>query len=249
LGRTLVLGRPSASTQVNLPCAALGPGGWQVEGGYNRRFELSDLDQLFLAGAIRIKSFTFAMGLSQFGKSDLYAEQIIKGSIAYRYRNFTFGPALSGLQVPIGDGYGTLRAATIGGGASFVWSRLVVGLTADNLTRPTLLVGSLPAEPVYALYSEVTGRGAYTVNGKVAWEKRQDPQYGFGQTIELSDRSTFFWGVAFNPLEYGGGIEVGLADGTISYATSVHPVLGFSHTVSFSYGSRVKRRTGGQDEF
>lgn len=249
MGHTLVLTAPSATTQVNLPTAACEPGKWHLEGGYNRRFELSDLDQLFLAGAVRVRSFTFALGVSQFGKTDLYAEQTIKGSVTFHYRRLSFGPTISGMQVEIGDGYGGLRAATVGGGLAVTWPRVALGLSADNLTRPSLIEGSLPAEPVYALYSELEGHGAYTINGRIAWEKRQDPQYGIGQTIRLTERGTFFWGVAFNPMEYGGGIEIGLADGKIAYATSVHPVLGFSHTVSFSYGSPVKRQPNGQDEF
>jgi len=249
MGHTLVLTAPSATTQVNLPTAAFAPSGWHIEGGYNRRFELSDLDQLFLAGAARVRSFTFALGVSQFGKTDLYAEQTIKASVTFHYRHVSFGPTFSGMQLQIGDGYGDLRAATVGGGISVAWRRVALGLSADNLTRPSLADESLPTEPVYALYSELQGHGAYTVNGSIAWEKRQDPRYGIGQTIRLTERGTFFWGVAFNPLEYGGGIEIGLGNGKIAYATSVHPVLGFSHTVSFSYGSPVKRQPNGQEEF
>ena len=241
MGRTLVFSRPAASALVNLPAAGLAPGGWHIEGGYNRRFELADLDQLYLAAAYRVRSFTLALGASQFGRTDLYAEQLIKGSVGVSRGRVTAGASLSALQVQIGDGYGGLRAATLGASVALRWPRFHLGLSGDNLTRPRLFEYSLPSEPQFALYGEFEGGGSYSITGRVTWERLQSPQFAFGQLIRLSPRGDFFWGVAFNPLEYGGGIEVNVLSGSIGYAASVHPVLGVTHTVSFSYGSKSAR--------
>ncbi len=247
MGRTSVVSRASAATLVNLPCGGLEPGGWRLEGGYNRRFELADLDQVFLAGAVRWRNLTVAMGASQFGKTDLYAEQLLKGSLACRYDSLTAGVMLSAMQVQIGNNYGTLRAATVGLGASWRTRLGQIVLTADNLTGPALTENSRKIQPVYSLHAEMARYDSYSITGRIRVEKLQKPQFSLGQLIRLSGRSSFFWGVGTEPLEYGGGIEISVRSGTISYATSVHPVLGFSHTVSFTYGSTVHPSKG--DDF
>jgi hypothetical protein len=237
MGGTAVLSQPSATTLVNIPCGGPPPGYWQVETGYNRRFELGDLDHLFVAGAWRWRRFTAAIGASQFGKADLYAEQLLKGSLAMQYTRVAFGATVSAMQVQIGNGYGPLRAATFGLGASLRTARIQVAIEADNLTRPLPVDNSPVIEPVYTLVSELVGIGSYSITGRITVEDKQKPQFAIGQLIRLSRRGSFFWGLSTGPLEYGGGIEVSIASGTVSYATSVHPVLGFSHTISFSYGS------------
>lgn len=248
MGGTFVLSKPTATTVVNLPGFGLASGDWHFESGYNRRFELADLDQLFVAGAARWRWFSAAIGVSQFGKTDLYAEQLLKGSFAYHGNKFTVGGSLSAMQVQFGDGYGSLRAATLGLGTAVRFTQVILALEADNLTRPALAANSPKREPVFSAHAELIRPASYSVTGRVTVEDRQKPQFAIGQAIRLSGHSSFFWGLSTAPLEFGGGIEMKIASGTVSYATSVHPVLGFSHTVSFSYGSRQVYSEDG-DEF
>jgi len=237
MGRTAPLSYPSAAWQVNLPARGLAVGDWRMEGGYNRRFDLADLDHLFLAGATRWRQWTFAVGVSQFGNTDFYAEQLLKGSLAFSYDSLSIGTSISALQVQLGNDYGRLRAVTAGIGLSYRNRRLLVAVTVDNLTRPTLTKNSEKYNQVYSLYTELAGQGAYSLTGRVTLEELQAPQFALGQIIRLSRRGSFFWGISTAPLEFGGGLEVYIPSGSLSYATSVHPVLGFSHTVSFTYGS------------
>lgn len=249
MGRTVPMSMSSATGQLNLPARGLERGGWIIEGGYNRRFELSDLDQLFLAAAWRWEQMTFALGVSQFGKSDFYAEQTLKGSLSFQYDSLSVSLSASGLQVQLGNNYGRLRAASIGAGLSYRWRRLLVAVTADNLTHPKLTDYSERFESAYNLYTEVMGKGgAYSITGRLTMENLQKPQFGLGQIIRLSRHGSFFWGIASAPLEFGGGLEVNIPSGSLTYATSVHPVLGFSHTVSFTYGS-TRRKARKTDEF
>ena len=236
MGRTVVLSHSSATTLVNVP-GGIVRSGWMLEGGYNRRFELSDLDHLFLAGAVRWRNLTVAVGASQFGKPELYAEQLLKGSFAICHDSLVVGGSLSAMQVQIGGGYVALRAATCGLGVSYRTRRLLLAAEADNLTRPSLIHGSVKREPLYSVYAEMIGLGSYSVTARATLVKRQKPQFALGQVIRLSKRGSFFWGISTKPLEFGGGIELSIRSGTVSYATSIHPVLGFSHTVSFAYGS------------
>ncbi len=248
MGRTVPLSLPSAISQVNLPARGLADGDWHLEGGYNRRFELSDLDHLFLATALRKRQFTIALGASQFGDTELYAEQTLKGSLTFQYDSLSIGASISAMQVQLGNDYGRLRAMTAGIGLSYRWRQLLVAVSADNLTRPRLTQYSEGIPPVYAWHTEFLGKGgAYSLTGRVTMEELQKPQFALGQIIRLSRRGSFFWGVSSAPLEFGGGLEVYVPSGSLAYATSVHPVLGFSHTVSFTYGSPRKVPKGTDD--
>lgn len=249
MGKTTPLSLASATAQANIRSRGLKAGAWNLESGYDRRFELADLDQIYLAAAAGWRRWTFATGVSQFGRTDLYAEQLIKGSVSFQYDSLTAGASLSAMQVQLGNGYGQLSAMTAGVGLSYRWQRLVWGITADNLTRPKLTQYSEGIPPVYSLHAELMGKnGAYSVTGRVTVEDEQKPQFGLGQIIRLSRRGSFFWGISSAPLEFGGGLEIYVASGSLIYASSVHPDLGFTQTVSFTYGS-ARQVSKGEDEF
>lgn len=235
MGRTVLLSDPSATDLVNIACPSRDSLANQVETGYNRRFELSELDHLFIAGVYNRKQVTVAFAASQFGKSELYAEQLLKGMLTYHHRLLSVAASLSALQVQIGNDYGTLRIATLGLSASWSNPKFLVSLAADNLTRPTLVQNAIPTTRNLTLLSEYRGPGSYSITGRLHIIYGQKPQFGLGQLIRLSGKSSFFWGIGTAPLEYGGGIAVDIPIGSLSYATSVHPVLGFSHTVALTW--------------
>jgi hypothetical protein len=125
--------------------------------------------------------------------------------------------------------------------------RLYGSLVLDNITKPTLVDGSLPIEPTYSLYGEFMSKSSFSVTIRGTWENNQPSQYGLGQRIRLNEQASFFWGLATEPLKYGGGLQFSFDKLAISYATTVHPVLGLTHTVTLSYGSRSEEK--GSDEF
>ncbi|RKX25152.1 MAG: hypothetical protein DRP45_06595 [Candidatus Zixiibacteriota bacterium] len=243
LGHSVVLSGSSASVLVNVPTGGLASGAWHFECGYDRRFGLSDLDNVFVSGAKRWRWLTVGVGASQFGKTDLYAEQLLKGSLAFHLDSLTFGGTLSAMQVQIGNGYGTLRAATVGAGASWRSRRFFAAATFDNLTSPSLAEYSPTVKPIYSAYAELIGLGSYSITSRATFEDLQKPSFAGGLIVQVSNRASIFGGVSTEPMEYGGGVEMYIRSGVITYATSVHPVLGLSHTVSFGLGSVSRGRT------
>lgn len=235
MGRTTLLSRPSPTDLTNYPSRSIESSRFAYEAGYHRRFELADLDNLFLAGSYRGDKLTFAYGASQFGKSGLYAEQLLKGSVAYHLKSFTVSTMLSAMQIQIGNGYGGLRAATVGLGAAWSRRNLHFSLGLENLTRPTLVPNGLAFTRKATLLAEFERPGSYSITARLRTEWGSKPQFGLGQMIRLSEKGSFFWGIGSAPLEYGGGIEIDIPVGSISYAVSIHPVLGMSHAVSVVY--------------
>ena len=70
---------------------------------------------------------------------------------------------------------------------------------------------------------------------------------GLGQKIRLSRQASFFWGVATKPLTYGGGVRFLFKNLAISYATTIHPDLGLTHTISLGFISIAGTKE--QEEF
>lgn len=236
MGGTMLLSGSSASEIVNLSAGSLADGRFIIESGFRREFELKEFEQLFLAAAGRKGMFTIAAGLSQFGYQDFYAERIGRLMLGYHSDSLSVFSALSAKFLSFGGHYPGLNAVTAGVGAALRTKHLIAAVSADNLTSPTL-TGSADrkTQPKYDLFAELRGRGAFSVTGRLTIEKGQKPQHALGQKIDLADRAAITWGISTEPLQYGGGLLVDYRTSTITYAVSIHPVLGISHTISFSY--------------
>ncbi|UCD65112.1 MAG: hypothetical protein JSW34_06700 [Candidatus Zixiibacteriota bacterium] len=241
-GRTVVLSQPSASTVLAVPSAEPANGVWTVELGANRKFEIKEFDQGYAALAGPVGSFTCGAGFAQFGSSDLYAERTARFSAAWQRRAFSVGAAVSALQVDFGDRYDGLGAWAFDLCAGYRHRRMLTALVAENLNEPRLDKNGPPVIAAYSIYAECVGPGPYSVTGRVTVQKREKPQFGVGQYIDISALGALFYGLSTAPLIYGGGLELSYKSAIITYATSCHPTLGFSHTlsVSFTFGGKAR---------
>lgn len=248
MGQTVMMSHTLPSTLVSVPTGGLISKEWRFETGFDRQYDMSELDQFYIAGAYRYRRLTAAAGLSKFGKSDLYSELTGKVSLAYHHDSLSVGVNMSGQLLQFGGNYGNLSGTTVGLGASYRTKRLYTAIVADNLTSPRFAEEAVRLKPQYSLYAEFAGKQSFVVTGRATIENGQNTQFGFGQKIFISDNSAVFWGISTSPLEYGSGLELGIKGTTISYAFSNHPVLGFSHTIAVSVGGGFKGR-GSDREF
>ena len=235
LGKTVLLSRSSASMLLAVPSGSLSEGTLLMEAGMNRKFEIRDLDQGYLAGAYRYKEYTFTIGMTQFGYRDFYAERIGKVGVAYSYDSITIGASFSYMTIDFGSYYESLSGSSFSLGGTYRGSKYFIAMTIDDLNSPGLDDKSEKIKPKYNLYSEIIGLGSYSITGKITLQKYEKPQLGIGQKVELSELGSIFWGLSTAPVMYGGGLEISYKKTTINYATSYHPTLGFSHTISMGY--------------
>lgn len=243
IGRTVMLSRSSASALLLVPSGGISDGQAKVELAVLRRFEIKDLDQALVAAAYRKNAVTYSVGLTQFGHRDLYSEQTARFAVAFHFDSLTVGAAISAMLVEFGGHYDRLSGSTLGAGISYRFGRLFGAFTAENLTSPKLYENSEGIRPKYSIYAEIIGKGSYSIAGRLTLEDREKPQFGVGQKIELERFGSLFWGLSTKPILYGGGIEFLFRGSAISYATSYHPTLGFSHTVGVTYdfGSSARK--------
>ncbi len=240
---TVMLSESTASALVSVPTGGINDRQLKLDLGINRKFEVKELDEAFVAAAYRRHALIFSLGLSQFGRGEMYSEKVAKLAVGYQYDSLTVGASLSAMLVEFGsDYYDGLSAATVGLGASYRHQRFFSAITLDNITSPSLEEGSEEIKPKLTLYAEVMGRGSYSVTGRLTVQDREKPQMGVGQKIKLAEVSSVFWGISTEPVTYGGGLELYYRDAIIRYATSYHSSLGFSHTISMAYSFDLKKQ-------
>jgi len=237
LGGTVLFSAPTATDLLSCPLGLINQNHFLFEAGIERKFELSETDMYYLAGGYRYRDFILTLGLSQFGRSNYYLEQKIKSSLTYQYKYYSAGLLLGGKLVTVGaeNRAVTLSATSIGlvGGINF--DKYHLGLIIDNLNRPKLYEDAVAENVVYNILAEVEGRGNYSLMARATFEQYEQPQFSLGQHIRLYDKHALFWGIGTEPLTYGGGLEIFYSGFTLIYASSYHPVLGFSHTISLGY--------------
>lgn len=236
--QTVMISRSSASELLALPTCGLKPRSYRVELGLVRRFELSDLDEYALSAALRYHQVVIGFGFGQVGQRDYYAEQVGRLMVSYLWDSLSVGANVSGKWVYFGGAYDHLSATSLGLGAVYRHGIWQVGLAADDLTSPTLEEGSPSDEPRVSLYGEFSGKRSYSLLGRATWRSGEAVSFGIGQKVRFSEGGAFFWGLSTEPVTFGGGIEVEVGIGRLSYATNYHGTLGFSHSVMLAVGSR-----------
>ncbi|MEE8404391.1 MAG: hypothetical protein V3S17_03265 [candidate division Zixibacteria bacterium] len=245
---TLLLSEPSASTLLQLPTSGITQNEWIFEAGALREFQIKELDRAYLVAATRVGNFIVAAGIAQLGQRDFYAEKTLRTSLGYLHPHFGLSLNVSGVEYDFGGLYGSLRAAAVGAGFSFSMERLYLAASFDNLNSPTLLEGSPEMKPDYSFYGELKGKGAYSIMGRITFQKNEETSLALAQRKVVSDKGNFYWGISSAPFQIGGGMELKFVKrGIISYAGSFHPALGYSHNISLIY--RLGASTKGKDGF
>ena len=235
----IMLSAPTASDMLTCPSGHFRDREIKLEAGYQRKYELSDLDRVFVDGCYRYGAFSGAIGFSQFGRSDYYVEQLVRSTVAFSRDMFTFSALVSGkmLEIGSGDRRYTLRAAALGLAGAASYRKYHVGFMFDNLNGPKLAENDEADNARYDIYAEIEGPARFSITGRVRLEKSEKPLFALGQYIRLHEQGAVFWGLSDNPLAYGGGVEIDYMNLSLMYAVSYHPVLGFTHNISLGFAS------------
>lgn len=240
LGQTILLSQPTATGQLKLPSMVYNENNFILQTGYNRQFEMKELDHLYLAFSGRQKKFGFAFGYSQLGESELYVERTVRLMSSIVLDNFSGGIYYSFRQLDFGEGFEKLSGHGLGLGMSYRLGKFITGLSMDDLNQPKFTEDGLKLQPYFNWYNEFVGSETFSVTARVKWQNKEKTQLGLGQKVVVSNYGSLFWGISTEPMIYGGGVEFNYSRHQMIYSTSYHPVLGFSHSVSllFGFGSK-----------
>jgi hypothetical protein len=248
MGGTYILSEPSAVEILSVPSSFYKQYNLSLSSGFNRSFEISDLDKMFLALAYRKGMISGAVGLSQLGNSDLYSERTVRLTTGLYYRSFAISMNYSYKYYEFGTAYEKLSGNSYGFGIGYTFQRFITAFTFDNINKPKLHDNGIKFKTKYNLFAEMVGFDTYSITGRVSWQEDLNPQIGIGQKFKLSSISSLFWGFSTVPTTYGGGVEINHKGKSIQYAVSIHPELGLSQTVSISIGFDLNSNDGEQNE-
>ncbi len=240
----IMLSQPSASDLILCPSAFHPRGVLLTEAGFQRRYELSDLDEVFFAGGYGHENFILAVGFSQLGRSDYYVEQLFKGAVSYKYNSFVYSLSATGKHLEIGSDERKFSLGTValGAAAGVHLNNYHAGITFDNLNRPRLDDGANPERIKGNIFYEVEGLASFSIVGRVRFEEYEKPILSIGQYFHVGGVHGIYWGLQSDPISYGGGIDVHYSGFSLTYAVSHHPVLGFTHNVSFNWQTGLTAR-------
>jgi len=239
MGGGVLLTAPSATDRLTCPASTAIDRQIVFEAGYQRKFDLSDLDRFFIAAGYRYNNLSASVGFSQFGRNDYYLEQLIKATFSYSYKQLIASLFIDGKSVSVGEAENkvTLHAAAVGFAAGYSYEKYHLSFVVDNINRHKLEESLVPDNTVYHLYGEVEGISKLSIVGHLALEKYEKPLVSFGQHVRLVDEHSLFWGISSNPLMYGGGIEIKYKSYGLMYAVNYHPELGLTHNISLNVAS------------
>lgn len=237
-GRNLGMGRmplfsdPAASDALVCPGVDIKHQRVLIESGFQRRFELKDLDKVYAAAGYRYCFVYGAFGFSQFGRNDYYTERQWNGILGFRYRWLAIASIWGGKNIEFGNNYGKYSISSIGFGGGVNIKKVHFGFTADNLNKPRLTSAATAEQPNLGFFTEIEGTKDFSMTGRAIFKKYEKPSLAIGQFIRLIGANSVFWGIGGNPLTYGGGVGLHYSLFLINYAVSFHPVLGFSHNIA-----------------
>ena len=240
-GGAVLLSSPTAGDIIDYPGIRIVRSALILESGFERKFELADLDLIYAGAGYRVGKFSFGAGISQFGRQDYYTEKNYKGSLSYTFAHFSFGAAASGKSVEIGEGYGNFSAFSLAASGALRHDKVYFALTVDNINRPSLDDDAPKENIATTLLTEISGSSRVSLLGRALLEKSKKPQLSLAQYIRLIEENALLWNITGNPLTYGGGVELQYAGFSINYAASYHPTLGFSHNLSLAYSNHNER--------
>jgi hypothetical protein len=233
----VVFSVPAASDYLICPSPNIDKGELLLESGWYRKFELSELDKVFLTAGYRYNNVSAGFGFSQFGESGYYTESVLRTVLIYHYKNIAGGLVASGRILEIGPNNDRFRAGSIGLSAAIKYRQFNLGMMVDNINRPRIADILEGENVVFSLFGEYDGGSKHSLVGGLKLEQGYDPRVSLGQFINFNDNNALYWGLSQNPLMYGGGFEFEYSDFTFVYALSFHPVLGFSHNVSLRFSA------------
>lgn len=234
-GGAVLLSSPVAGDLVDYPAVLLERNSFAIESGFERRFELSDLDRIYLSAGYRLGDFSLGAGVSQRGQENYYLERVNRGSVSYHTGLVSLGASVSAKSIEIGEGYGNFSEVSFGLGGGIRYDILRLAVSVDNINQPRLDKSAPRENLLTSFLAELTGGPKVFLLGKAVMEKSEKPRLALAQYIRLMEAHALIWNITGNPLTYGGGVEIRYSGFAISYAASYHPTLGFSHNAALAY--------------
>jgi hypothetical protein len=230
------LSNPSSSAMISIPGLTSSESGYSFDVGWERKYQLKELDQMYLSGTMVTPVGSVSAGFDQFGTTGLYREKTARLVFSHLFNNVGGGILAEGSQVSFQEGYGSLSRFSLGCGLSTTYSNLTVAVAGYDLNSPSYADGSLATSPNGRIYLEYSGAHHATASAYLKCADQSKPQFGVGQRLNISSSADLLFGAETLPTEYSAGILLKHGNGVFSYAATYHADLGISQSMSIGFG-------------
>ncbi len=216
--------------------------GWRLSTSCSRRFNMKELTRITFALSCTSRHILWSVGAERFG-NELYGEELTVVGLGIPVRAKTrigFSGKLHRLSI---KDYGDALAPAIDVAMSAVpTENVVIGVVWKNINRPDL--GSsgikIPGALVAGIGGSLSDRLAWSVEDRRGTVSNDELSLGFA--FHIAEEMVVRMGYRGNTGEYSMGTTLRVHFSRLDYAFSIHPVLGATHYISLSVGSRL---TGG----
>lgn len=230
------LSNPSSTAMIAIPGLVATNSGYLFDIGWERKFQLKELDRMYLSTSMTTSFGSMSVGFDQFGLTDLYSEKTARLTLSHSFGNVGGGILLEGSQVSFARGYQSLSKASVGCGISASFSKLAFAIAGYDLNSPSYDSHS-PATPRNGrIYAEYSGANRATASAYLGVTEKSKPQFGFGQRLSISESADLLFGAETLPTEYSAGLLFSHGKSLFSYAATYHADLGISHLMSIGFG-------------
>lgn len=211
-----------------------GSAAWRLSSAYERRFDISELDEVYLATLASYSKFSVGLSLANRPGTAYYKETNLNFGLSYSIVNELTLLVGGKLQMITGSGSSVSwdRATLWHGtaGLRFDHSRFHAAVVAERLGHARLGLHYI-YEPIGHLYTEWCYAKDYSLLGGATFEKFQTPSFALAHILPLGESVIASLGFRTAPTEYTGGVDIGLGTIHFVYGAAIHPVLGFTHSV------------------
>ncbi len=233
LGGTALLSAPTPTEQLLSGTQMAPTEKLSFEFGYQRQYDLKELDLLYSAFSYKIKNYNFLLGFAQLGDPSIYTQKNIRAGLLYSNSFFTVGSFLTHESHDFNKHYQSLNQTAVGFSLQFRYKVFIINALLDNINQPLLTESSQKLDRKLTIFAELLGNAYYKTTLKFSTRKGYDNKFGIGESLKISRIGTLMFGFSTAPIEFGGGFEVRWNKSDLIYNSSYHPVLGFTHTMSF----------------
>jgi len=203
--------------------------------GFQRLFELKELDQYATVASVRAGKFVFGATFSSLGRSDLMVEQAAGLTLSVRHSKLSVGFRVNYNAIDQPAGYADLSAVS-----------LECGMIADVGEAASLYASVVnPFEPKLAFESSLhrmvklgmrfVPDDRLTLAADIEHTRGRGTRYAIGESYRIGSKVRLNAGFRSAPFVPSFGLDVTYRGTVVSYGYRYHPDLGETHLWGLSF--------------
>lgn len=205
---------------------------------YRRLYNLSELDQLWIASSCKYNRLAVGVSFSNCGEADILTENQILIGLSYDLIDplLQIGSGIGYHWIDFGlDGYNNLTRFVFDIGFAGEYSKLIYHVTLYDISRSRYTENDPSTEIGYRMGIGIQKLDDFTVNFELSGSKNDPTRFHFGQEFVLQEYLVLRFGFMTEPTLPSAGFGIVYSKLRLDYAVNRHSRLDESHSLGISY--------------